>query len=536
MSVSLCAATLILAQAAVSLVARITEPVPLTSVTFGIGVEVESDTLAIASRATQQGYGVVHVYRGHGASWTLEAELQDPTPTAQNHFGRTLALEGDELFVGGMQDAHSSLGGVFGSVNVFRRSGTTWAHAQLLEPSIPVDYGGYGNDLKVVGDTLVVTGYGLLYVYQRQGSTWVEDTTLPMTDVLMWGHAYRLAFDGLRIVVGAGSNPLTGLSGAGRIHVFVRTPSGWMLEQVLVASDESLNSFLGMSVAIDGDRIAAGAIGGPNQTWTGAAYVFERTAGLWHEVQRIAADDAAPGQEFGRSITLLDDQLYVGAGGADVGSVLQAGVLYAFDRSSSGWRQRQKFELPLPGTNAEFGWRQARSGDYLFVSADGETHSSVPYAGAVYALKIEPTMSTYCASATTTNGCEPRMSGSGVASASSSSGFQLRADFVEGVRFGLFFYGVSGSTFFPWSATGGPGYLCVKPPTQRMSLQQTGGSVGACNGALQEDWNAFRAASPVSLGEPFSPGAIVNAQGWFRDVSATKGTALSNALEFVVLP
>jgi hypothetical protein len=536
MSFSLCACALALAQVAVSPVARITEPVPLSSVAFGSAIEVETDTLAIASRAIQRGYGVVHVYRGHGANWTLEAELQDPTPKAQNHFGRALALEGDELFVGGMQDGHSSLGAVTGSVNIFHRIGTTWSHAQLLEPSIPVDYGGYANDLKVVGDTLVVTGYGRLYVYRRQGTTWVEETTLPLTDVLMWGHSHRLAFDGLRIVVGAGNNPLTGLSGAGRIHVFVRTPSGWMLEQVLSASDESVNSFLGMSVAIDGERIAAGAIGGPNQTYTGAAYVFERVAGTWREVQRIDADDGAPGQDFGRSITLVGDRLYVGAAGADVGTVHQAGALYVFDRSGSGWRQRQKFELPSPSTNAEFGWRQARYGDYLFVAATSETHSNLQYAGAVHALKIEPTPSTYCPSATTTHGCQPRMSGSGVASASANSGFLLRADFVEGSSSGLFFYGVSGSTFLPWSATGGAGYLCVKPPTQRMPLQNSGGAFGTCNGALQTDWNAFRAGSPVSLGEPFSGGAIVNAQAWFRDSGATKTTALSNALEFVVQP
>jgi hypothetical protein len=69
-----------------------------------------------------------------------------------------------------------------------------------------------------------------------------------------------------------------------------------------------------------------------------------------------------------------------------------------------------------------------------------------------------------------------------------------------------------------------------------MATQNTGGTDGACDGTLSEDWLAFVAAHPGALGAPFAAGQTVNAQGWFRDPPAAKTTSLSNGLEFTVGP
>ncbi len=86
-----------------------------------------------------------------------------------------------------------------------------------------------------------------------------------------------------------------------------------------------------------------------------------------------------------------------------------------------------------------------------------------------------------------------------------------------------------------WGA-GGTSTMCVKVPNQRMNKLPSGGTFGACDGVLSQDWLAFLAAQPGALGQPFGAGVVVNAQGWFRDPSAVKSTNLSNALEFMTLP
>lgn len=143
---------------------------------------------------------------------------------------------------------------------------------------------------------------------------------------------------------------------------------------------------------------------------------------------------------------------------------------------------------------------------------------------------------TYCTAGVTSNGCTPSIAGAGVPSASSGAGFTLATSSVEGQKQGLVFYGVDNSAFapFPWGASSS--YMCVKSPTQRTGAQNSGGAANVCNGVLALDWNAYIAAHPGALGQPFAAGRHVFAQAWFRDPPSPKSTMLSDALEFVVGP
>lgn len=143
----------------------------------------------------------------------------------------------------------------------------------------------------------------------------------------------------------------------------------------------------------------------------------------------------------------------------------------------------------------------------------------------------------YCTSGVSSNGCVATLTSTGVARASASSSLVLSAINVDGQRAGLVFYGLDNDGFSPspWGA-GGTSYLCVKSPTQRTSVQSSGGSAGQCDGELNLDWNQFAAANPEALGAPFVGGDEVFVQAWYRDPAAPKGTSLSNAVRFRVCP
>jgi hypothetical protein len=143
--------------------------------------------------------------------------------------------------------------------------------------------------------------------------------------------------------------------------------------------------------------------------------------------------------------------------------------------------------------------------------------------------------STYCTAGTSTNGCVATIGATGTPSASASSGFTISVASVEGQKQGLLFYGVNGPHNGPWGI-GGTSFLCVKSPTQRMGVQVSGGTAGACDGALSEDWLAFMAAHPGALGQPISAGQTVWSQAWYRDPPAVKTTNLSDGLEFTLVP
>lgn len=146
-----------------------------------------------------------------------------------------------------------------------------------------------------------------------------------------------------------------------------------------------------------------------------------------------------------------------------------------------------------------------------------------------------PQVTVYCTAGTTTNNCVPAISGVGAPSISAGSGFSINVSSVEGQKIGLMFYGVTGANALSWGS-GSTSFLCIKSPTQRLSSQNSGGTAGACGGAYSQDFNAFLAANPTALGQPFSSGDTVWAQAWFRDPPAPKTTNLSDGLEFVLQP
>jgi hypothetical protein len=181
----------------------------------------------------------------------------------------------------------------------------------------------------------------------------------------------------------------------------------------------------------------------------------------------------------------------------------------------------------------------ALSADGRFVAFDSEASTLV--AGDtngqrdIFVRERFGTVTSYCTAGTTTNGCNATMSSTGTPSASSGSGFVLSASNVEGQKTGLLFYGIDGANSVPWGPAS-TSYLCVHYPVQRMSMSNSGGTQDACDGTLALDWNAYVAANPGALGNPFAIGQRSNAQAWFRDPPAPKTTNLSNGIEFSVGP
>ena len=99
----------------------------------------------------------------------------------------------------------------------------------------------------------------------------------------------------------------------------------------------------------------------------------------------------------------------------------------------------------------------------------------------------------------------------------------------------MLFHGISGRAATPYNATS-TSFLCVAPPIERTGTVNTGGLLGNCDRVIWMDWLAYVAGGSTVLGEPFSPGAVVNVQAWYRDSQSPGGSNLSDALEFTLAP
>jgi hypothetical protein len=147
-----------------------------------------------------------------------------------------------------------------------------------------------------------------------------------------------------------------------------------------------------------------------------------------------------------------------------------------------------------------------------------------------------PSIGAYCTSGITSNGCTAQITAAGTPSASAATGFTISVIHAEPQKEGILFYGINNVGFTPTPWGTGSSFLCVKAPIQRLGTQNTGGTAGNCDGTLSIDWNTYRISHPSALGSPFAAGAVVYAQGWFRDPPSPKTTSLSNGLIFMLCP
>ena len=120
-------------------------------------------------------------------------------------------------------------------------------------------------------------------------------------------------------------------SNSGSAYVFERDGGIWTEVAKLKVNDADDNDFFGFSVNISGDRVV---IGSPQSdevySTSGSAYVFERDeVGVWTEVGKLTASDAASEDFFGISVSMSGDLITVGAWADDDAGVF-SGSAYVF--------------------------------------------------------------------------------------------------------------------------------------------------------------------------------------------------------------
>jgi len=199
--------------------------------------------------------------------------------------------------------------------------------------------------------------------------TWNEQSKLTASDDAagdMFG--VSVAISGDTMVAGAPNDNDAG-SDSGSAYVFVRSGTSWSQQAKLTASDGAADDMFGNSVAISGDTVVVGAPydndGGSD---SGSAYIFVRTGSTWTEQTKLTASDAVAGDMFGASVAIGGNTTVVGAyGDDDAGSL--SGSAYVFVRSGSIWSQQDKLTASDAAGFDYFGSSVAISGDTAIVGA-----------------------------------------------------------------------------------------------------------------------------------------------------------------------
>jgi hypothetical protein len=172
----------------------------------------------------------------------------------------------------------------------------------------------FGHAVDMDGDVAIVGAYrdepfgfhsGSAYVYRFGDTGWTFEAKLVPDDGAASDYfGYAVAIDGDRAVVGAYGDDDIG-SGSGAAYVFQYDGSSWVQETKLHADDGGANDYFGCAVGIDGWSIVVGAFNeDDNGVDAGAAYAFRYSESAWAQEAKLLASDGDADDRFGQAIAI----------------------------------------------------------------------------------------------------------------------------------------------------------------------------------------------------------------------------------------
>ncbi len=289
---------------------------------FGSSVAISADRIAIGApfRNYGQGPGAVYIFHFDGTSWMEDQRIESPEPASHQHFGHSVAIQGDRLVVGLAPQSGAT------RAYVFEKPLMSWIAVEALEYFS--DAPNYGTIVALDSTFALIgvpaantsfTGEDLIAVFSKEGSAWALKSPVtrpyqPFYAGVGFGSSMALASDRL-VVGGDGSYNIPGLSFPGTVYVFQRSGDTWNQEALLQANDGAHADHFGAAVAVSGDQIIVSAI---IDAPKGSAYIFKKLEdGRWKQIRKVQPPSATFFDHFGESLAANSTSFAAGARNSD---------------------------------------------------------------------------------------------------------------------------------------------------------------------------------------------------------------------------
>lgn len=389
---------------------------------FGYSVAIDGNTAVIGARNANpdlgggpiQGAGAAYVYIYNGKTWLLQARLVAKNASAGDTFGVSVAISGNKILVGATGVDLTDTGEKgdklenAGAAYIFTRSGDKWVQQAKLTAADPAKDDSFGSGVAIDGGTAVVASetkslpplidLGAVYVfYNTGGKSWTEQAKLLPSDPYIGDYfGSSVAIDGNRIAIGAIQSPPLGESGPGKAFIYKRSSGTWIQEARLEAEDGRSGDAFGSAVSLYGSTLVVGApyadprLNDGRVTSAGAAYVFNRSGSNWNESTVLTALDAGVFNHFGGSLSIDRDLIVVGAQGATQAGNSRSGAAYVFKKARNTWNLQTRAVTDPTQEDDLFGKSVSVSRDWFVVGASGRNPEAITGAGQAFLNKLGP--------------------------------------------------------------------------------------------------------------------------------------------------
>jgi hypothetical protein len=327
---------------------------PREGALFGFRVAIDAKRIAVGSPRDADG-GSVSVYEYAASGVKRMATLHGDGLRAASQFGRSVAIHGDKLVIGVPSDDVGAT--ETGSVYAFDYDGSTWQPAGVMRSETPGPYDWLGSSVALDGD-LVVSGAtggtaaganfsgGLAYVFQRTAEGWKQRSMVnatPGVDTGFFGE--KLSILGTTVAVGGfPCTPLTNVGGSA--YLFTPGSDGrWKQDDALQPKNTRAGDCFAEQVALLSPDLlligashessampGIGADGTGTLSYSGAVYLFSRSAGSWSQSLEIKPSEPIASQEFGAGLAVNNGTFVVGSPSDPNrnGSSMKPGGVYVF--------------------------------------------------------------------------------------------------------------------------------------------------------------------------------------------------------------
>ncbi|GEM_PF-4125934 len=381
-------------------------PNPATSDLFGNSVSISGNYAIVGAYADDITAGVTYtnagsacIYHWDGTSWNQLPVIANPDPANNDRFGWSVSIAGDYAAVGASRDNSNS-----GSVYIFHREGLSWVQQQKLTGTAG-SYFGYsvqisGDDI-LVGTPQINSMKGCAYVYHRDGTSWIQQAVLEdeegeAGDYFGWSVSISEDYAIVGSIYDDGSN-----LNDGSAIIFHREGTTWTQQQKLPNPDPADNDYLGNAVAISGEYAIVGDY--TDNTTAGSIYFYHLEDASWVRQPKISNPYPSAYDSFGYAISISGDNAIIGANGDDS----YHGSTFIYSLVGSTWTLKQNLTASDAPTNGNFGYSVAISGNQAIIGAYNANVNGASGAGKVYIVtkpvSLPVTLSSFCATQTIAN-------------------------------------------------------------------------------------------------------------------------------------
>jgi hypothetical protein len=347
---------------------------------FGSQVAISGNFAIIGAIRKGSYTGAAYIFKFDGSGWREQQRLLAADTAAHDAFGASVAIFGNNAIVGARQD--DDKGAESGSAYVYHFDGTNWLLQQKLTASDGEAKDFFGSSVTISSTQAFIStqplyngNTGSVYVYQFDGSNWVEQQKLTAPLGSFFGAS--ISTFGNRLAVASSPDGYY----ADAVHIFDYNETGWVEKQRLVAPDGDTGDRFGISVAISGNNVI---IGSPIEN---AAYLYHHDGSGWVLQKKLLASNPWA-SNFGDQVSISGNYAIVGAKHYLVGNAgVRSRVAYVYRFDGGSWGEERILGNFDPESEDFWGHSVAVSGDKAIVGVMDDDDNGID-SGAVYIYQL----------------------------------------------------------------------------------------------------------------------------------------------------